>query len=44
MDAVILSIPLCDEDVEVTERELLPLAVIFMSLLTVSQRSTDVWV
>ena len=40
LDAAILSVPVCGEDVEVMER----LAVIFMSLLAVSQRSIDVWV
>ena len=43
LDAAILSVPICGEDVEVVER-FTYLAVIFMSLLPVSQRSTDVWV
>ena len=43
LDAAILSVPVCGEDVEVTER-FITLAVIFMSLLAVSQRSMDVWV
>ena len=38
----ILSVPVCGEDVEVTDS--ITLAVIFMSLLAVSQRSMDVWV
>ena len=70
LDAAILSVPVCGEDVDVTERftylgsdihvckpevnrhlgrawgviDSLDLAVIFMSLLAVSQRSIDVWV
>ena len=43
LDAAILSVTVCGEDVEVT-RDSLTLAVIFMSLLAMSQRSTDVWV
>ena len=43
LDAAILSVPVCGEDVEV-RRDSLTLAVIFLSLLAVSQRSTDVWV
>ena len=43
LDAAILSVPVCGENVEVV-RDLLTLAVIFTSLLAVSQRSTDVWV
>ena len=40
LDAAILSVPVCGEDV-VTER-FITLAVILMSLLAVSQRSIDV--
>ena len=43
LDAAVLSVPVCGEDLEVMER-LLTLAVIFMSLHVVSQRSIDVWV
>ena len=35
LDAAILSVPVCGDSVEVTER--------FMSLMAVSQRSIDVW-
>ena len=41
--AAILSVPVCGEDVEVVER-FTYLAVIFMSLLAVSQRLIDIWV
>ena len=41
--AAILAVHVCGEDVEVTER-FTYLAVIFMSLLVVSKRSTNVWV
>ena len=43
LDTAILSVPVCGEDVEVTER-FTYLAVIFMALLAVNQRSIDVWV
>ena len=43
LDAAILSVPVCGDDVEVT-RDSLTLAVIFMSLLAVSQSSIDIWV
>ena len=43
LDAAILSVSVCGEDVEVTER-LIYLAVIFMSPLVVSQRSIGIWV
>ena len=42
-DAAILSVSVCGEDAEITER-FTYLAVIFMSLLAVSQRSTDILV
>ena len=42
LNAAILSVPVCGEDVEVTER-FTYFAVIFMSLLSVGQRSTEVW-
>ena len=42
LDAAVLSVPVCGEDVEVG-RDSLTLAVIFMSLPAVSQRSIDVW-
>ena len=43
LDTAVLSVPVCGEDVEVTERfTYLTLAVKFMSLHVVSQRSTDI--
>ena len=42
VDAAMLSVPVCGEDVE-SLRDSLTLAVIFMSLLAVSQRSIDIW-
>ena len=45
LDAVILSVPVCGEDVVVMERfTYCILAVIFMSLLAMTQRSIDIWV
>ena len=43
LDAAFLSVPVCEEDIEVTDR-FITLAVIFMSLPAVSQRSIDIWV
>ena len=43
LDAAVLSVPVCGEDVEVVDR-FTYLAVIFLSLLAVSQRSIDIWV
>ena len=43
LDAAVLSVPVSGEDLR-SWRESLTLAVIFMSLLAVSQRSIDVWV
>ena len=42
LDAAVLSVPVCGEDVEVTDS--LTLAVIFMSPLAVSQRSIYIWI
>ena len=39
-----MSVPVSGEDVEVMERFTYILAVIFMSLLVVFQRSIDIWV
>ena len=46
LDAAILSVPLCSEDVEITERFTveITLVVIFRSLHVVSQRLMYVWV
>ena len=44
VDAVISSVPVCGEDLESLGFDSLTLAMIFMSLLAVSQRSTDIWV
>ena len=44
LDAAILSVPVFGEDVEVTERFTDLGSDIHMSLLAVSQRSTDIWV
>ena len=41
LDAAILSVPVCGEDIEV-RRDSLTLALIFMSLLAVSQRSINI--
>ena len=43
LDAAMLSVPVCGEDVEVVEK-FTYLAVIFMSPHVVSQRAIDVWV
>ena len=43
LDVAILSVPVCGEFVEVTERFTF-LEVMFMSLLAVSHRSSDIWV
>ena len=43
LDAAILSVPVCGEDIEVVERFTYR-GMIFMSLLAVSQRSINVWV
>ena len=43
LDAAFLSVPVCEEDIEVTDR-FITLAVIFMSPVAMSQRSIDVWV
>ena len=40
----ILSVPICGERMLRSQRESLTLAVIFMNLLAVSQRSIDVWI